>query len=87
MNHEQSTSSMVTTRIVTTHGLTYSLARAIEVTAWQSVKAIYLCCLIHGSCVEVTGLLSLLTTAIWATGKCMSKNMARVLSSSHANST
>jgi len=40
INLEQSTSLMVTTRMETTHGLTYSVARAIEVTAWQSVNAI-----------------------------------------------
>jgi len=34
----------------TTHGLTYSVARAIEVTTWQSVDAICLCVLTHGSC-------------------------------------
>ena len=39
----------------------YSVARAIEVTTWQTVDAVYLCCLTHGSCVEVTGFQSLLT--------------------------
>jgi len=34
VNHEQSTSSMATTRMKTTPGLTYSVARAVEVTAW-----------------------------------------------------
>ena len=29
---------------------TYSVARATEVTAWQSFNAICHCCLIHGSC-------------------------------------
>jgi len=37
MNHGQSNSLMVTTRTETTHGLTYSVARAIDITAWQSV--------------------------------------------------
>jgi len=50
MNHEPSTSSMVTTTMETTHGLTYSMARAIEVTIWQSVDAVCRCCLAHGSC-------------------------------------
>jgi len=36
------------------HG--YSVARVIEVTAWQSVDAVSLCCLTHGFCVEVAGL-------------------------------
>ena len=36
MNHGQSDSSMVTIRMETTHGLTYSMATAIEVTAWKS---------------------------------------------------
>ena len=57
--HGQSTSSMATTRIETTYGLTYSVARVIEVTAWQSVDAVSLCYLTHSSCVEVTGLQSL----------------------------
>jgi len=47
VNREQITSSMART---TTRGLTYSLSRAIEVTAWQSVDAVCLCCLTHGSC-------------------------------------
>jgi len=37
MNHGQSNSSMATTRMETTHGITYSVARAIDITAWQSV--------------------------------------------------
>ena len=41
---------------------TYSMARAIDITAWQSVDAVCLCCLTHGACVKVTGL-QLLTTA------------------------
>jgi len=49
MNHEQSTSSMATIRRETTHGLTYSVARAIEV-AWQSLNAVCHCCLTHGFC-------------------------------------
>jgi len=62
MNREQPTSSMVTTGMETTLGLTYSLARATEVTAWQFIDAVYLCCLTHGACVKATGLQSLLTT-------------------------
>ena len=54
MNHGQSNSTMAT-RMETTHGLTYSMARAIDITAWQSVDAICLCCLTHGACVKVTG--------------------------------
>jgi len=34
----------------TIRGLTYSVSRAIEVTTWQSVDAVCLCCLTHGSC-------------------------------------
>jgi len=49
------------TRTETTHGLTYSMARAIDITAWQSVDAICLCCLTHGACVQVSGLQPLLT--------------------------
>ena len=41
--------AMVTT-METTHGLTVSVARAIEVAAWQSIDAICHCCLTHGSC-------------------------------------
>jgi len=63
MNHGQSNSAMATTRTETTHGLTYSRARAIDITTWQSVDAICLCCLTHGACVKVTGLQPLLTTA------------------------
>jgi len=55
MNHGQSI-SMATTRMETTNGLTYSVARAMEVAAWQSVNAVCLCCLTHCSRVEVTGL-------------------------------
>jgi len=36
---------MVPTRTETTHGLTYSVTRAIEVTTWQSVDAVCLCLL------------------------------------------
>jgi len=61
MNHGQSNSLMVTARMETTHGLTYSGARAIDITAWQSVYAIFLCCLTHGVCDKVTGLQPLLT--------------------------
>ena len=54
LNCGQSTSLMATTRMETTHGLTYSVARAIEVTAWQSVDAVDAVCLTNVSCVEVT---------------------------------
>ena len=50
MNHEQSTSSMATKRTEITHGLAYSVSRVIEVTAWQSVSAVCLYSLTHGSC-------------------------------------
>jgi len=63
MNHEQSNSSMATTRTETTHGLTYSVARAIDITVWQSVDAVHLCCLTRGAYVKVTGFQPLLTTA------------------------
>ena len=64
VNREQFTSSMVTTRTETeiTRGLTYSVSRAIEVTAWQSDNA-----------VPVTGLRSLLAIAIEATGSTCQK--------------
>jgi len=39
MNHGQSNSSMATTRTETTHRLTYSVAKAIDITTWQSVDA------------------------------------------------
>ena len=58
MNHEQSTSLMVITRTESTHGLAYSLARVIKMTAWQSIDAVCHCCLTHGSHVEITGLVS-----------------------------
>jgi len=45
MNHAQSNSLMATTRMETTHGLTYSVARVIQVTTWHSGDAICLCCL------------------------------------------
>ena len=50
MNHEQPTSSTSTTSTETTHQLTYTVARAIEVTAWQSVDAVCHGRLTHGSC-------------------------------------
>jgi len=56
---------MATTRTDTTHGLTYSVAREIDVTAWQSVNAVCLSCLTHAACVKVTGLQPLLTTVQW----------------------
>jgi len=66
---------MATKRTDTTHGLTYSVARATDITAWQSVDAVFLCCLTHGACVKVTGLQPLLTTrtAIEATGSACKK--------------
>ena len=63
MNHGQSNSVMATTRTETIHGLTYSMARVIDITAWQSVDAICLCCLTRNACVKVTGLQPHLTTA------------------------
>ena len=63
MNHEQSNSSMATTRTETTHGLTYSVATVIDITAWLSVDAVCLCCLTYGACVKASGLQPLLTTA------------------------
>jgi len=35
--HDISNSSMATTRTETTHGITYSVSRAVDITAWQSV--------------------------------------------------
>ena len=49
-------------RMETTHRLSYSVARAIDIIAWQSVDAVCLCCLTHGAGVKVTGLQPLLTT-------------------------
>ena len=51
MNHGQSNSSMATTRTENTHGPTYPVARAIDITAWQSVDTVCLCCLTHCVCV------------------------------------
>ena len=42
--------NIVMVTIETNHGLTYSMAIAMEVTAWQSVDAICHCCLTPGSC-------------------------------------
>ena len=56
LNRGWSSSSMVTARIESTHGLTCSVARVIEVTARHCADAVCLCCLTHGSYVEVTGL-------------------------------
>jgi len=53
LDHGQSNSSMVTTTTETTHGLTYPVARAIDITAWQSVDTVCLCCLTHGVCVSM----------------------------------
>ena len=50
VNHEQSIFSMATTRMETIRGLTSSVSRVTEVTAWQSVDAVCLCFLTHGSC-------------------------------------
>ena len=54
------TSSMTTTRIETTRGLTYSVSRVTEVhvTTWQSVDVVCLCCLTHGSVTELGSLLA-----------------------------
>jgi len=47
MNHEQSTSSIVTTRTETTHGPTYSMVRAIRSTAWKKVRLPMILLLMH----------------------------------------
>jgi len=54
LRHEpwQSNSSMATTRMENTHGPTYLVARAIDITEWQSVDTVCLCCLTHGVCVS-----------------------------------
>jgi len=75
MNHGQSNSSMATTRTENTHGLTYPVARAIDITAWQSVDTICLRCLTHGVCVSYWTPPSSRNSAM---------EMARVLSSVHA---
>jgi len=59
MNRKQPTSSMATTVTETTHGLTYLVSRATEITAWQSVYAICHCCLTHGSCYWLRSLLTI----------------------------
>jgi len=43
MNQEQFNSLMVATRMDTTQGHTFSVARTIGVTTWQSVSAICHC--------------------------------------------
>ena len=70
MNHEQSTSSMATTRTETTHWPTYSVARVIGV-AICTVYAICHCCLTHGSrhCMDW----DLLATAMGATSSTRQK--------------
>ena len=78
---EQSTSSMATTMMEITHGLTYSVARAIEVTIWQSDNAICHCCLTQGSC-HWTQISSGYSDGGYR--QCMSMKLARVLSSIHA---
>ena len=85
LNHGQSNSAMATTRMETIHGLIYSMARAIDITAWQSVDAICLCCLTHGACVKVTGLHH--NSEKEATSSACKKKIARVLSSVNATST
>ena len=75
MNHGQSNSSMATTRTENTHGLTYPVARVIDITAWQSVDTVCLCCLTHGVCVSHRTPPSSHNSAM---------EMARVLSSVHA---
>ena len=64
------------TTMETTHGLTYSVARATEVTTWQSVAAVCHCCLTHGSCHWTQ---SLLVTANGGYLQCTSIKLARVL--------
>ena len=73
--HGQSNSSMATTRTENIHGLTYPVARAIDITAWQSVDTVCLCCLTHGVCVSHWTPPSSHNSAM---------EMARVLSSVHA---
>ena len=75
MNHGQSNSSMATTRMENTHGPTYPVATAIDITAWQSVDTVCLCCLTHGVYVSHCTPPSSHNRAI---------EMARVLSSVHA---
>ena len=60
--------------------------RTSSMVTQHSVDAISLCCLTHGSCVEVTGLQSLLTIARWGllVAHLKKKEIARVLSSVHA---
>ena len=61
---------MVTTRMETTHGLTYS-ARVIKVTTWQSLDAFCLYCVTDGSLLKSLDSISsdlgamLLTIAQW----------------------
>ena len=74
-SHGQSSSLMATTETETTRWLTYSVARVIDITAWQSVDTICLCCLTHGVCVSH-----------WTTTSSHNSTMemARVLWSVHA---
>ena len=72
---------MAATRTETTHGLTYSVARAIEVNAWQSVDVVWLFAWLT---VPVAWLRSLLAAAMGATSSVCQK---RWLSSVHAIST
>ena len=85
MNHGQSNSSVATTRMETTHGLTYSVARAIDITAWQSVDTVCLCCLTRGVCVSIDNIVSEVIHGVSHWTPTSSHNsvmeMARVLSS------
>jgi len=65
--NSQSISLMTAARIKTTHGLT-SIAREIEVSAWQCVYAICHCCLTHAVPVLKSLDRSLLTTKFIAHG-------------------
>ena len=75
LDHGQSNSSMATTRTENTHGLTYPVPTVIDITAWQSVNTVCLCCLTHGVCVSHWTPPSSHNSAM---------EMARVLSSVHA---
>ena len=77
-NREQSSSSTIRTETI--HRLSYSVTRVIGVAACQSVNAVCHCFLSCDSCAEVTGPIS---CAYSDRGQCMSKKMARLLSSVH----
>jgi len=66
MNQEQLNSLMVSTRMDTTQGHTFSVARTIGVTTWQSVSDICHCVAWLGDfCVEVTGTISSSYSNAW----------------------